>query len=131
MRGILGRWRRDSAPAAEQRLDGRIVCPARRSHLAPRALVGILVVPEADQLRAVAEAVPLHLVVTHLGDELVPDRGLLEPVGAPAVRFRETALGALVEQREDAGGDLLVVASADPRGTDLVDLALPPGKGGQ
>ncbi len=61
-----------SGGGAEQRLDRRVVGAARRPHLSPRALLRVLVVAETDQLRAVAEAVALHLVVAHLGDELVP-----------------------------------------------------------
>ena len=60
-----------SGGGAEQRLDRGVVGAPRRPHLAPRALLRVLVVAEADQLRAVAEAVALHLVVAHLGDELV------------------------------------------------------------
>ena len=55
--------------------------------------LGILVLAPAEELRAVAEAVALHLVVAHLDDELRPDRGLLELAGPPAVRLREAPVG--------------------------------------
>ena len=95
---------------------------ARRGgrHLAPGALGRILVRPEANQLRAVAEAVALHLVVAHLRDELVAQRRLLQAVGAPAVRLREAAFGTLVEQRQDERRDLVVVAGADRGRADVV-----------
>src|SRR5829696_10220785 len=110
----------------EQVFDRWVVRALRRPYLAPRALVRILVVAEADQLRAVAKAVALHLVVADLGHELVPERRLLEPLIAPAVRLREAAFGALVEQGQHPGGDLIVVAGADRRRADVVDFAVLP-----
>ena len=93
-------------------------------HLAPRAVRGILVRPEAQQPRAVAEAVALHLVVAHLGDELRPHRRLLELAAAPAVRLREAALRRVLEQRLHAREDLVVALRADRGRADVVDLAV-------
>src|ERR671911_1507601 len=92
----------------EQVFDRRVVRALRRPYLAPRALVRVLVVAEADQLRPVAEAVALHLVVADLGDELVPERRLLEPLVAPAVGLREAAIARLVEQRPGKRGGLVL-----------------------
>ena len=85
---------------------------------------GILVRPEAQQLRAVPEARALHLVVAHLGDELGPQRLLLEPAAAPAVRLREAPVGRLVEQRQHLLGDRVVLARRDRGRADVVDLAV-------
>ena len=57
---------------SEQALEGRIALATGRPDLAPRALLRILVIAEAQETRAVAEPVALHLVVAHLGDELRP-----------------------------------------------------------
>src|ERR671912_1392017 len=108
----------------EQVFDRRIVGALRRPNLSPRALVGILVVAEADQLRAVAEAVALHLVVAHLRHELVSERSLLQPYVAPAVGLREAALRALVQERQHPTRDLGVAAGADRGRADVVDLAV-------
>ena len=64
--------RSDASGEAEECLDRRRVRVARRPQLAPGAVARILVVAPADQLRAVAEAIALHLVVAHLDDELRP-----------------------------------------------------------
>ena len=56
----------------KQRFDAGGVRVARRAQLAPRAVARLLVLAPADELRAVAEAVALHLVVAHLDDELRP-----------------------------------------------------------
>ena len=61
----------------------RRVRVARRPHLAPRAVARVLVLAPADELRAVAEAVALHLVVAHLDDELRPQPRLLELAASP------------------------------------------------
>ena len=61
---------------------------------------GVLVVAPAQELRAVAEAVALHLVVAHLDDELRPDRRLLELAGAPAVRLGEAPVRRVLDQRQ-------------------------------
>src|SRR5262249_60478361 len=87
------------ASAAEQRLEGRVVLAPGRPDLAPGAVLWVLVVAEAQEARAVAEAVALHLVVTNLGDELGPHGGLRERAGAPAVRLRAPALGGALQQR--------------------------------
>src|ERR687898_508155 len=108
----------------EQVFDRRVVRALRRPYLAPRALVRVLVVAEADQLRPVAEAVALHLVVADLGDELVPERRLLEPLVAPAVRLRKAPLRALVEQGQHTRRDVIVVAGADRCRADVVDFAV-------
>src|SRR5581483_9705496 len=97
----------------QQVLHGKVVGPARRAHLAPRAVVGILVRSEADELRPVAEAVLLELVEAHLDDELGLERRLLQTVRAPAVRLREAPLALLVEQRQHRLRDLVLVARAD------------------
>src|SRR4029079_14475628 len=68
---------------AEQRLDAGCVRVARRSQLAPRAVLRILVLPPAQQLRAVAKAVALDLVVPHLDDELRLHPRLLELARSP------------------------------------------------
>ena len=63
--------------------------PRGRAELAPGAVARVLVVAPAQQLRPVAEAVALHLVVAHLDHELGPDARLLELAAAPAVRLGE------------------------------------------
>ena len=73
-----------AARRREQRLEGRVARLARRAQLAPGAVGRILVLAEAQEARAVAEAVALHLVVAHLGDELGPDGRLLEPAACPS-----------------------------------------------
>ena len=67
----------------------------RRPQLRPRARARLLVRPEAEELRPVAEAVSLHLVVPHLDDELRPHGLLLEAAPAPAVRLGEAPVGRL------------------------------------
>src|SRR5688500_2394066 len=103
----------------QQALDGWVAYAARGAKLLPRAVVGVLVRPEADQLRAVPEAVPLDLVVAHLGNELRAQRRLLELARAPAVRLREAAVGGLVEERQDERLDLVVTPRSDRRGADI------------
>src|SRR5205823_3359606 len=71
--GRLGR----TAGAAEELLDARRLGIARRAELLPGAVAGILVVAPAHELRAVAKARPLHLVVAHLDDLLWTHGGLL------------------------------------------------------
>src|SRR5207247_924526 len=58
----------------QERVDGWVAAAAARPHLAPRALVRVLVRPEADEAGAVPEAIALELVVAHLDDELGPNR---------------------------------------------------------
>src|SRR6185312_1320127 len=96
----------------------------RRPYLAPRALFRILVVTEADELRAVAEAVALDLVVPDLGHELGTHSRLGQLAGAPAVRFREAAVRRVLQQRLDAPEDLLVTTRGDCCRADVVDLAV-------
>ena len=74
--------RASSAASANRRaaLDAERVRVARRRHLAPRAVARILVLAPADELRTVAKAVALHLVVPHLDHELLPQ--------APTARAR-------------------------------------------
>src|SRR6266487_6395907 len=97
---------RIGALAGEQTLEGRIVLPARWPDLAPRALFRILVVAEADEARAVAEAVALHLVVAHFGNELRAHRRLLQLSCSPAVRLGEATVWRVLQQRLDAVEDL-------------------------
>ena len=80
---------RRATSLGEERLDAPRA--RRRPELAPGAVLGVLVGPPADELRAVAEAVALHLVVAHLDHELRPDARLLEPAAAPAVRLGRSA----------------------------------------
>ena len=96
----------------------------RLADLAPGALLRVLVVAEADQLRAVAEAVALHLVVAHLDDELRLHRRLRELARAPAVRLREAAVRRALQQRPDPLQDLVVAARGDRGGADVVELAV-------
>src|SRR5947207_6002920 len=65
-RGALPRRR---AALAEQLCDAGRVRVARRAQLTPCAVARLLVVAPADELRAVPEAVALHLVVAHLDDD--------------------------------------------------------------
>src|SRR4051812_6424397 len=109
---------------AEQRVDRKVARLARRAHLAPRALVGILVRPEADEPRAVSEAVLLELVVADLGNELRLQRDLLEVAGAPAVRLREHAVVLLVDQQRPERSDLVVLLRADGARADVVELSV-------
>ena len=106
------RARRDRGPRLHRRARGAanqelssvatsVARLARRQQLAPRALRRVLVVAEADELRPVAEAVRLHLVVAHLDDELGADRRLLELAATPAVWLREAAVGRIPEQRDE------------------------------
>src|SRR5262245_48859201 len=115
---------REEPSRREERFDAGRVGIARRSKLAPRAVLRFLVVAEADQLRPVAEAAALHLVVAHLDDELLPDGRLLEVAGAPAVRFREAPLGGILEQRHDPCRDLVLLARCDGARADVVDAAV-------
>src|SRR5215211_1270566 len=108
----------------EQPLDGWIVGAPGGTQLGPGAVAGILVRPEADQLRPVPEAVALHLVVPDLGDELRPERRLLEVARAPPVGLGEAAVRGLVEEREDERADLVVVARGDRGGADVVGPAV-------
>src|SRR5207253_3525989 len=101
---------RDASCAASSRFtrrykqvrDARIVGAPRWPHLAPRALRCVLVRPEAQEARAVAEAPLLELVVADLGHELRPERRLLELAGTPAVRLGEAPLRRVDEQRQHA-----------------------------
>src|SRR5439155_7428958 len=78
-----GMWRRKRSLAplfaklglnapGEEALGRGVVLAPRRPHLAPRALLGILVVAEAPDGRPVTEPIPLHLVVAHLSDQFRP-----------------------------------------------------------
>src|SRR3954468_6052040 len=120
----ISRRSRSSAGVAEQRLECRVVWVARWPDLAPRALLRLLVVAEAQEARAVPEAVALHLVVAHFRDELRPHRRLGELTGAPAVRFREAPVGRAFQQRLDPREDLVVLARGDGRRADVIDLAV-------
>src|SRR6266851_3066835 len=114
-RGAL-RGRR--APLAEQLVDRRCVWVARWAQFAPCAVGRLLVLAPADELRAVPEAIALHLVVAHFDDDLRAHRGLLEVARPPAVRLREAALVRLVEQRPHALLDLLAHLRADSARAD-------------
>ena len=91
---VLGQTRSSRASAGSPGSSGGR--SSRHVHCA-----GLLVRPEPEQLRAVAEPVSLHLVVAHLDDELGADSGLLELAAAPAVRLREAPLGRVARA---AGG---------------------------
>src|SRR3954468_1843808 len=119
----ISRRSRSSAGVAEQRLECRVVWVARWPDLAPRALLRLLVVAEAQEARAVPEAVALHLVVAHFRHELRPHRRLGELAGAPAVRFREAPVGRAFQQRLDPREDLVVLAGRDCGRADVVNLA--------
>ena len=69
----------------------------------------------AEELRAVPEAVALHLVVAHLDHELGSHCRLLELAAAPAVRLREAPLGRVLEQRQHVLRELVVTARARRR----------------
>src|SRR5438046_4399084 len=75
--GPSGRLRR------EQLRDGQVAGAARGPDLAPRAVLWILVRPEAQEPRPVPEAIALELVVAHLDHELRPHR---VPIKLPALR---------------------------------------------
>ena len=84
----------------------------------------ILVRPEPQQLRPVPEPIALHLVVAHLRHELGPQRLLLEPAAAPAVRLARSAgrtprRAAAAPARRSRRG-----ARRDGRRADVVDLAV-------
>ena len=64
---------RTGSGLSQQLLDGRVASRFRfGQHLVPGAVLRVLVGPEADELRAVPEAVALELVEAHLDDELRP-----------------------------------------------------------
>src|SRR5207244_11038641 len=88
---------REKALTRQPALEGRIVLAPRWPYLAPRALLRILVVAEANEARAVPEAVALHLVVAHLGDKLRADRRLLQLAAPPAVGLREAAVRRVLQ----------------------------------
>src|SRR6266508_6338753 len=115
---------RASTLSTEQLRHGQLVRARRRPHLAPGALLRILVVAEAQQPRAVAEAVALHLVVADFDDELRPHRRLLELAAAPAVRLREAALGGALHERLQPLQDLVVPAGGDGAGADVIQRSL-------
>ena len=109
---------------SEQGLDADRVRVARRPQLAPRAVPRLLVLAPADQLRAVAEAVALHLVVAHLDHQLRPERRLLELARSPPVRLREPPVGCVDEQRQHAPRDVLPRPRRDGARADVVELAV-------
>src|SRR5207244_7902398 len=118
-------WRARLSPSPSEELRHRqVVRTARRAHLAPGALRRILVGPEAQEPRAVAEAVPLELVETDLADELRAEARLLELARPPAVRLGEAALGRPLQEGQDLGRDLVVAARADSGRADVAELAL-------
>src|SRR5579871_5793773 len=90
----------------EKRLDALARGRARGSELAPGAVGGGLVLAPAEQLRAVAEAVSLHLVVPDFDDELGAHTGLLEFPRPPAVRLRDLPGGVVDREREHLRRDL-------------------------
>ena len=96
----------------------------RLADLPPGALLRVLVLAEADQLRAVAEAVALHLVVADLDDQLRLHRRLRQLARAPAIRLREAAVRRALQQRPDALQDLVMAARRDRGGADVVELAV-------
>src|SRR5439155_19945779 len=114
----------DGGTLTEESLHGEVARAELRTDLPPRALLGLLVLPEAQQPRPVAEAVALHLVVADLDDELGPHRRLLELAGAPAVRLAEAPLGRVLEQRLHESRDLGLDLRGDGRRADAVELAL-------
>src|SRR4051794_37333944 len=120
----ISRRSRSSAGVAEQRLECRVVWVARWPDLAPRALLRLLVVAEAEEARAVPEAVALHLVVAHLAHELGSHRRFLELSRPPAVRLREPTLPSALEQREHTLGDLRMAARCDRCRADVVHLSV-------
>src|SRR4030081_1155652 len=92
--------REEAEELAQKLVDRQVARLAWRPHLAPGALIGILVGTEAHELRAVPEAALFELVEAHLDDELRLERLFLKFAGSPAVRFREVAVALRVEQRE-------------------------------
>src|SRR5947207_3045084 len=92
----------------------------------PRAVLGILVRTPAQEARPVAEPLSLNLVVAHLADELWADGRLFQPAtfGRPAVRLREATLRRVDEKRENASGDLVVLAGGDRGRPHVVDVAV-------
>src|SRR5438874_7238063 len=107
--------------STKERLDARRLRVARRTQLAPRAVVRILVLAPAQPLRAVAKAVALHLVVPDLDDELRPDGRLLELARPPAVRLGEASLLRSLQQRQYARGDLFPARRGDRTRADVVE----------
>ena len=93
-------------------------------HLAPRAVARILVLAPADELRAVAEAVALHLVVPHLGYEALAQARLLELPRPPPVRLREAPVERLVDERQHARRDVVAHLRADRARADVVEAAV-------
>src|SRR5215211_4418406 len=102
-RRAAGAWR---SRAAEQVRDSRIALAQGRQHLAPGALRRVLVLAEAEQPRAVAEAVALELVEADLDHELRPHGSFLESGVAPAARLGEAPLRRVLQQRLDPCMDL-------------------------
>src|SRR5581483_3854214 len=79
----------------EQLRDRKIAAAARRADLAPGAVLRILVGAEADEPRAVPEAVLLELVVANFADELRLDRVPVELLAAgPAALAARHAVAA-------------------------------------
>src|SRR5215207_3274362 len=113
-----------STGEAEQALERGVVWVTWRAQLAPRAVLRILVVAEADEARPVAEAIALHLVVAHLDDELRLHRRLLQVARPPTIRFREAAIRLGVDQREHVLGDLLVLRGCDRSRPHVVEPAV-------
>jgi hypothetical protein len=72
----------------------------------------------------VPETPALHLVEPHLDDDLGSNRCLFQLARAPAVRLGETALWGILEQREDALGDLGVATWRDRGGADVVEVTV-------
>ena len=97
--------------------------------LAPGAVLRILVGPPAEELRAVAEAVALHLVVAHLDHELGPDARLLEPAAAPAVRLAGVPARVLLDERQHLRRDLGARLRRDRARADVVERRRPRGRG--
>ena len=85
---------------------------------------GVLVLAPADELRAVAEAVALHLVVPHLRHEALAQARLLELPRPPPIRLREAPVERLVDERQHARRDVVAHLRADRARADVVEAAV-------
>src|SRR3954451_9295087 len=117
-------YSRPALRRSEEFLDRKVVGPARRTYLAPRALIRILVRAEADELRPVPKAELLELVEAHLDDELRLERLFLELAGAPAIWLGEPPVVLRVQKGQHEGGDLVLALRADRSRADVVEMAV-------
>src|SRR5439155_4907775 len=109
--------------------DGQVAGAARGPDLAPRAVLRILVRPEAQEPRPVPEAIALELVVAHLDHELWPDGVPIQlAAGRPAALSARDPLVAQLPLRDHLRELLLELAShrgGEARAVaDEVELAL-------